>query len=106
MLLKPGPELGIGQAPSVRAGDHHEIEPCELGLMVPKALPDDAFEPIPADGTAALSDRYGQPQAGSPPVIGPAKHQEGTIAGANRLGEYPLKFLRSSQPRPARKPSG
>lgn len=106
MLLKPGPELGIGQTPRVRAGDHHEIEPCELGLMVAEALPDDAFELIPADGTAALSDRYGQSQAGPPPVIGPSKHQKGTISGANRLGEYPLKLLRSSQPRPARKPFG
>lgn len=106
MLLKPGPELGIGQVPRVRAGDHHEIKPYELGLMVTKALPDNTFEPIPADCTAALSDRYSQPQAGPSPVIGPAKHQEGAIAGADRLGEYPLKFYRSSQPRPARKPSG
>lgn len=106
MLLKPGLELGIGQTPSVRAGDYHEIEPRELGLMATKALPDDTFEPIPADGTAALSNRYGQSQAGPSPIIGPAEHQEGAISGAHRLGEYPLKFLRSSQPRPARKPSG
>ncbi len=81
-------QLSIPGGRGLRLIDHDDIESGQFRLVLPKRLPDNAFDPVSACGLPAVLFRYRKTQPRDVRVILPAKYRKPFVPAARRFFEH------------------
>ena len=82
----------IWPIPEATAPEHNQVDPGEQGLACPKALPDQALNPVPIHGHTDILFGDRKTQARPAPVVWSCQDREQGITSLSGISKDPLEF--------------